>query len=243
MERVNLKRQNITKANYAIIQLLSFVLPFMETITDLEVVGKGFIQKDNIKKLTVIGIAPSLDVLIRIFDRCSQLTHLSFKNSNVSDTIVNSLLSRVVVTESLSFDRCFRITELPFSNSTSNCYTEAKRCWRLEESLDLLKHEDLIEMFLFGAYCSPDFPENYTLYFRLHTYCVNEMVLTSILQTIRFHNLTWDRIDSIQNETSTAPTVTFDGYPHDVCFFFSSMYMPLPQLVGIGIMDIRVFIH
>ena len=114
------KQKCITRNNYAIIQLLSFVLPFMETITDLEVVGKGFIQKDNIKKLTVMGIAPSLDVLIRIFDRCSQLTHLTFKNRNVSDTIVDSLLSRVVVTESLSFDRCFRITQLPFSNSTSS---------------------------------------------------------------------------------------------------------------------------
>ena len=143
------KLKCITKDNYAIIQVLSFVLPFMETITDLEVVGKGFIQKDNIKKLTIIGDVP-ISVLERILKRCSTVTHLKLnKCINVNDECVSYILSKVTVSEELSIDRCFNIFCLPFVSFSKKVNVKTKKCWRLEYYDIIENHEDLISLFFF----------------------------------------------------------------------------------------------
>ena len=182
MERVNLKRQNITKANYAIIQVLSFVLPYMETITDLEVVGKGFIQKDNIKKLTIIGDVP-ISVLERILKRCSTVTHLKLnKCINVNDECVNYILSKVTVSKELSIDRCFNITRLPYVSSSKKVDVKTKKCWRLEYYDIIENHEDLIEFVLFSAYIATHEVEDEIIYARLNLYCITDKIQMKILQ-------------------------------------------------------------
>ena len=243
MERVNLKRQNITKANYAIIQLLSFVLPFMETITDLEVVGKGFIQKDNIKKLTIIGDVP-ISVLERILKRCSTVTHLKLnKCINVNDECVSYILSKVTVSEELSIYRCFNITRLPYVSSSKKVDVKTKKCWRLEYYDIIETHEDLIEFVLFSAYISTHEVEDEIIYARLNLYCITDKIQSRILQLIRYHNLNWEDVEQIDFGHSSAPMVTFRGFEHEVCFLFSRTFHPLPQLIGIAVVNLRQFIH